>query len=434
MNKTLYLLVSLLCFATFCVGMIAKTADSAKATPTPAQATPPGGAPCTYKVNFQSGKLSDVVRSAQNSHKLLFAATDSRRCGSCDVFACDVFNNPEVVNLLNDNFVNMNLNLDEEEYFHLRGSQELGAHPAFLVFNGNGYLIDKISDLKDAKQLVAQAKEVLKRYSNIDIVNLKSDRDKYTMGERDPDFLYNLAFKMKCAGYYYNTVVSDYFKTQTVAQLQLDKNRTFIYEFSDNVENAAINHFLLDLNYFKSGLGSERANEHVKMAVRNSIAAAIAERDQYLFSKAIEISEKAYLPNAESFMYYIQSEYYEGIRDWDNFASITTKYVQDYRITDPEFLNTVALKYFLFVTESRKLKNAEEWLLKSISIESEFDNNFLLARLYRKMGECKKARDYAINAIEIAQIRNTQGSNIDHNEAGRFLDNLANIGCRDPQP
>ncbi len=438
MNRKIYLLCSILCFATLCVGMVAKqTYARTWAGPTLSTAPKAVGSqqPCTFQVNFVEGNLKVATENAQKSHKkLLFAATDSRQCGSCDVLACDIFNNPEVVGFLNQNFVNLNLDLDDTQHFHLRGSQELGLKPAFLFFTTNGYLVDKVTEIKDAKDLIAQAGKVLERYQSIDIVNLQSDRDKYTMGERDPEFLHDLAFKMKAAGYYYNTIVADYFKTQTVQQLQSPKNRTFIYEFSDNVENTAIDNFLIDLSYFKSVLGSDRANEHVKMAVRNSIEAAITDRDQNLFAKARVVSEKTYLPNIENFMYHIQSEYYEGIGDWDNFVRISTKYVQDYKVTDPQFLNTVSLKYFLFVADRKKLKNAEEWLLKSIEIESEYHNNFLLARLYRKMGECKKARDYAVTAIDIAKIRTQQGTPTDYNEAGKFLNNLATIGCSDPEP
>lgn len=437
MLRTRHFIGGLLCFATLCVGMISHKGYSGALLSAPAIniADTQASQPCTYQVDFVRGSLADgVAQISESNKKMLFAATDSRRCGSCDVLACDIFNNPEVVDLLNNNFVNMNLNLDNADYFHLKGSQALGSTPAFLFFTSNGYLVDKVTDIKDAKDLVAQAGKILKRYNDIDLVNLRQDRDKYAMGERDPDFLYDLAFKMKAAGVYYNTVVADYFKTQTVEDLALSQNRTFIYEFSDNVENAAIDNFLIDLPYFKSGIGSERTNEHIKMAIRNSIAAAINDRDQNLYAKAKKVSEKSYLPNSEAFLYYIQSEYYEGIKDWDNFAQITTKYVEDYKITDPEFLNTVSLKYFLYVTDKPKLKNAETWLLKSIDIESEYENNFLLAKLYRKMGKCEKAKTYALTAVEIAQIRMKQGIVIDYNEAGRFLNNLSTIGCGDPEP
>ena len=401
-------------------------------TPKPIASAPPT---CTYKVNFIDGSLKQGIEQANLSgKKILFAATKSRQCGSCDVLACDIFNNPEVVGLLNKNFVNVNLNLDENDYFHLKGSQALGKTPTFLFFTSNGYLVDKVSDIRDAKDLVEQADKILQRYQNIDLINLQQDRDEYSIGRRDPDFLHDLAFKMKAAGLYYNAIVSDYFKTQTVEQLQTQKNRTFIYEFSDNVENSAIDNFLIDLPYFKAGMSSEKANEHIKMAIRNSIAAAINDRDQTLFVKSKRIIEKAYLPQSESFLYYIQSEYYEGIKDWENFAKITTKYIQDYKITDPEFLNTVALKYFLYVNEKPRLKEAESWLLKSIEIESEYDNNFLLARLYRKMGKCTEAKNAALTAIQIAQIRREQGSQIDYNEAGKFLDSLRERGCGDPEP
>lgn len=424
--------------ASLCIGIFTQNSYSGVLSPTKQNllaSAKPAPATCTYKVNFINESLEKGIDQINSTGKtILFAATKSRQCGSCDVLACDIFNNPEVVGLLNNNFVNVNLDLDEGNYFHLKGSQEIGKSPAFLFFTSNGYLVDKVTDIKDAKDLVEQATKVLKRYQNIDLINLQQDRDEYSIGRRDPEFLYNLAFKMKAAGLYYNTIVSDYFKTQTVEELQAQKNRMFIYEFSDNIENSAIDNFLLDLPYFKAGMNSDKANEHIKMAIRNSIASAINDRDQTLFAKSKRIIEKAYLPNSESFLYYIQSEYFEGIKDWESFAKITTKHIQDYKITDADFLNTVALKYFLYVNDKARLKDAEGWLLKSIGIESEYENNFLLARLYRKMGKCNDAKNYALTAIEIAQIRREQGIPIDYNEAGKFLDSLRERGCGEPEP
>lgn len=376
-------------------------------------------------LSFIEGSLADILDKAQTDKKHVFVHTFSRYCETCQSYAKQLFANQSVVQFYNNNFINYKLDLDENKYTNFARIHELGHSPALLYYNSKGRLVRKAVNVTKPEELIETGHRVLnlRERSKSNWQNLQAMKEKYKYTYDDPEFLHDFAYLLKTFEEPYNMIVNQYIETQSLEELNSDRNRAFIYDFSDNLENNAIDYFVLDLAHFKAVVGGKQINEKIKIAIYNSISIAIKERDEELFVKTKTIVKDAHLPNSEAFLYYISSEFHEGVKDWDNFAKVTVKYFADYNITEPNLLNNAAEKFYLYLNDKSSLKQALKWAEQSISISSEYHNNLTLARVYKKMGATEKAIDAAKNAIKVAKMRE-DSETINISEAKRLLDRL----------
>jgi hypothetical protein len=71
----------------------------------------------------------------------------------------------------------------------------------------------------------------------------------------------------------------------------------------------------------------------------------------------------------------MRSLYYQGIEDWNGYAKMVSKYMEQHTISDPIVLNDIALKFQRNVNDKKMLRKAILWIQESIRIENEFYNN-----------------------------------------------------------
>ncbi|MEZ4886886.1 MAG: DUF255 domain-containing protein [Chitinophagales bacterium] len=391
-----------------------------------------------YRLDFKKGSLEDVLDLAISSDKALFVHTTSKNCNACDYLATSLYTDTKVAAFYNENFVNYIMDVDEVQNVNFARMHDLGSRPMLVYFNAKGEIVRKEDEIADANQLIAAGNNALHLpiRTSSNRANLENMRAKYNLQFRDPDFLYNYAYMLKTFDEPYNAIVNEYIRTQRTSDMQQDKNRKFLYDFTDNLENSAIDYFIRDAGYFKTVMGGKKINDKLKSAIYNSIQTAVKERDITLFEKAKTVLENCNLPNSREFIFYIETQFYEGIRDWDNYVKVTTKYFNDYNVTDPHMLNYAAFKFAHFVEAKNKsaMKNAIKWAKESIRIDYEYYNHLTLALLYYKTEDFKLSEQLALKALKIAEIRNKTyednkiNKSVDTADASRLIDKLRSRG------
>jgi len=364
---------------------------------------------------------------ANSQDKLLFVHTTSSGCSPCQSIAKDFYKHETVAELYNTYFVNYTLNVDDYAYNNFAKMHDLGKNPALLYFNPNGYMVKKVVEVNSAEDLIETAYNLLKERTPENLETLGQLKEKYVFGYDDNEFLYKLAYLSKTFSEPYNATVNDYLNKLSVDEILSTKNRAFIYDFADNLENNAIDFFILDIHHYKEVVGGRQINDKVKMAIYNSIYTAVKESDEQLFQKALRVTDEAHLPNAEEFKYHISSEYFIGTKDWERYAKLNMKHFEEYNVTDPKQLNEVGEKFHMYVSKKKYLQKSLEWMEKSIGISSEYYNNLTYARLLRKLSRCNDAVTAAQKAIEIAEYRKVTSE-----EAARLIDNIKSRGCSNP--
>lgn len=383
-----------------------------------------------YQVDFLNGSLEQALTQGGRDGKHIFVHTTSSQCLPCDHLAQQLFVDQSVADFYNTNFVNFKLNVDDPSYLNIAQIHGLGKSPAMLYFSPKGFIVKKETNVNNAMEFINTGATVLNldERTEMNYINLQNKLQKYEHGEREVSFLHDLCRQLKTFNEPYNRVVNEYLNSLNTKEMRSPKNRKFVYDFSDNLENDAIDYFLLDVKHFKEVVGGHAINEKVKMAIYNTTLAAIRTRDKVLFDRVQKVARQVHLPNSEAFLFFITSEFFEGIRDWENFAKTTIRYFDKFQVSDPYLLNHAAYKFYLYLSDRQKneLKKALEWTNKSIQIDSEYYNNFTAGLLLNRLGKCRDAIKSAEKAIEIAELR----GNVNPGDASRFVDNLRSRNCR----
>lgn len=373
-----------------------------------------------FPVTFFEGTFDEALKRASHEDKFVFVYPVSQSCGTCSIVANNLFTNNDVAAMHNRNFINYTLDVDEITYHNFARVHDIGIQPTVMFFNPKGDLVTLQNNVNQPEQLVYISAQILNDEARTvdNHSNMLSMGEKYRLGFKDPDFLRDYAYLLKLFNLPFNTVVNEYLATQTLITMQSRQNREFVFHFSDNIENKAIDFFIVDIYNYKKELDSDMVNQRVKMAVYNGVRTAIKMRDVDFFNKAIRIAKESDLPDLDRFLYYLSTDFYEGIKDWENFAKYSIEYFDNHNEENPRILNDAAFKFHMFVQSKSKLKEALNWVEKSIGIESEYYNNYTLALLYNQLEKTDEALLASQKSIDMAK----RAGNVNYIDAQRLMD------------
>ncbi len=372
-------------------------------------------------VKFEKGNWYKVIEKAKEENKLIFVDVMADYCPPCKVMDAEVFPEKSVALFYNEHFISYRIDIEAKESTYLKELFNIKTVPTLLFLTSEGKLIKKLEEGKTAKEFIVLGKEVMSDKRSFMVQVNDNDPDwlrykelerMYQSGTRQPKFLREYAYLLRRYRKPHNMVVNEYLRTQANRK-HLKENRLFVYDFTSNLGNLAVDFFIKDIQHYKQSHGGKKINEKVKTAIYNSILTAIRERDYNLFDKANLIFKDIELPEQDKFVFEMQSLFYQGIEDWENYAEVAYKYLNSKEITDPILLNDIAAKFHQYVNSKKDLKQALKWVKQSIKIENEYYNNTTAASLYHKLGKTKKAIKAAEKAIKIAKLRgrdNYQGA------------------------
>jgi thiol-disulfide isomerase/thioredoxin len=369
-------------------------------------------------INFMNGDWDSVMQQAIEQNKLIFVDVYADYCPPCKQMDAQVFTNKEVAVFYNKNFINYKVNLSNRENHAFQTLHSIKELPALLYFTPDGRVMRKTTGCKEVEEFLEIGSEiayntnegvslVANDYENVKLMQLEEVYNRHTITgmPTSPETLRELSYALRQRRRPYNAVVNDYLLANSKTPRKPEV-RQFIYDFSINLENLAMDYFLKDIVYFKQYYSGNKVNDKIKTAIYNSVLTAIQSRNENLFKKAVSAIQKANLPDEDRYLFEIRSIYYQGIEDWSSFSKVAYNYLTTQKSSDPQLLNDVAFKFQRYVTNKRMLKEAIKWAKKSINMEHEYMNHYALALLYFKTGKNAKALDVCKEAIDVAKTRN----------------------------
>lgn len=361
---------------------------------------------------FQEGSLENAMEKAYNRKAFTFVHTTSGNCTPCNLLAKNFYPNQQVAQLYNTEFVNYQLNVDELEYYNMANILNLGKNATLIYIEPTGNMIRRVENVSSVSELIKNAEEVidLKEKTNSNWLKLEGLYAKVQQGFATPNEMRDCAYLMKTFNQPCTAIVNLYLDTQNPESMATESNRKFLYDFLDNVESHAIDNLLNSITYYKINYGSS-FNDKITLALYNSLRIAVQQRDDRLFEKIMYVLNNASLPFIEDQSYFIKAQYYEGTKNFEKFADITTKYLATRGKANAQLLVVSAEKFFLYLNEDRYYKKALDWTNSAISIEGPtYRNHLIKARLLRKLDNSE-----ALTAAKIAKTE-ALNSNIDTRE------------------
>ncbi len=361
-------------------------------------------------IRFQDAYWYQILKQAQQENKHIFVVVHADYCLPCRKMERDVFTHPKVATFHNTFFINYNVNLSEQDKKDFIKRHSIEVLPSFFYFDPQGKMVWKTTGEKQVKEMLDLGKRIVLK-SAIPIVNNTASKQQslhelqtqYKAGSRDTSLLVDLAYALRMQHQPHAEIVDQYLQQQT--NVKTSKNRSFIYEYANDLESKAIDYLINDIQYFKEYYGPQHVNEKIKNTIYNAVIVAIQRNDKALFTRAQQMIDAAYLPAAHKFKFEINSLYYQSTNDWKAYAKNACQYLQKHPSSDPKLLNHVTRNFCYQVDNGKMLITAIHWIETSIAIENEYYNNETYALLLYKLGQTQQAKQIAEKAIMIAQYR-----------------------------
>jgi thioredoxin-related protein len=354
-------------------------------------------------INFISEdmKWQDVLAKAKAENKIVFVDAHTTWCGPCKWMSANIFPLKEVGDVFNASFVSAKIDMEKGEGVDIASKYAVRAYPTYIFVNGDGELVHKGLGGMPADKFI----EVAKAASN-------PERQYFTMkkrfekGETQSDFLKNMSYAAQDAQDAELAAKASDAYLATQKEWNTPENRAFIMHFANSIESKTFGFILKNQALFEKEMGKGEVEN-----VLNSIPIMDAFRKFFDRStQTLNIAQaKEYLnkflpaPLADKTVSYATLRQYQIKQDMPNVLAQAIVYFDKYPTNNANMLNEFAWMFYENATDRKQLEKAVQWSVKSVQLFDNFPYNDTAAALYFKLGDKKKAKEFAEKAIKRAK-------------------------------
>ena len=350
-------------------------------------------------MKFEEGNFATILAKAKKEKKLVFIDAYTTWCGPCKLMAKNIFPLQAVGDYYNSHFVNAKIDMEKGEGIELAKKYNVKAYPTYLFVDGNGELVHRTLgyvEEKDFIQFAKDAEDPSKRLTAL--------KQKFENGEKDPEFLKNLAgLTIYSDAEFAGRVLERYF----AAKNELDR---------DDVQMVLSGAQSIDSPLYK--VFQSKKAEIIKVITAEKYDAIDKNiKISSLFKKSYNKDTKTwndnyFLTEAQKFMSKEEAEKTlkkaqagRALRDKDfaTYEKLTMELYKDTSALSSEELNSIAWNFFENVSNKSSLEKALAWAQESVKKNENYANTDTLANLYNKIGDKKNAKLWAEKSIELAK-------------------------------
>lgn len=347
-------------------------------------------------IKFNEGQWNDLLAKAKAQNALIFVDAYTTWCGPCKMMASQVFTQKEVGDFYNSKFINAKIDMEKGEGIELAQRYTVQAYPSFLFVDGDGMVVHRAVGYQEAEAFIELGKVALdpgKRLGGL--------ISSYENGNRDPQFLYDLAMaRLNAMDGGHLPVAEEYLATQS--DWNTPQNMELIYYIVDNPDSKLFDYMVKNRAAFEEQFGEDAIIDRVQQLIMQK-AFANGNEGESALSEVDKMYAKVYPEQAARLSANFRMSYYNMLGDVNNFAKSAVDYFDKYPSDDFNELNNVAWTFYESIQDKDMLKKALGWAKRSVELENQYFNNDTLAALYFKLGEKKKGKKAAKTAIDIAK-------------------------------
>ena len=362
----------------------------------------------------------NILDISKKQHKFIFVDAYTSWCGPCKEMDKTVFTDSSVIAFYKENFIN--IKVDMEKGYGIKLSQKFNVHffPTFLFIDSNENLIHRDYKLMSVRDFLQLGSNTINKDSQY-----YSQKMRYIEGERSSDFLRRLSYLSKNAfdDNFSKDVALSYVKSKKDGLD--DENLDFIKEFTSTIDHPFLDIIFGNKELFVKRFGNQYVTWLEETILMNDVVQHSFGIDKLIsMDKAkeyVKLNLKSKHINDEKLISKVQLRKYQFDSNDTNFVKFTIQHFDKYPSENSRVLLIYAESILEKTNDILSLKKAIVLAQKSINIDSNLDNNSILANLYYKIGDKEKAINSAKEAIRIGKK-----ANIDCQETEQFLLKIQN--------
>ncbi|WP_308004903.1 thioredoxin family protein [uncultured Chryseobacterium sp.] len=350
-------------------------------------------------IKFEESNFTTVLAKAKKENKLVFIDAYTTWCGPCKLMAKNIFPQKTVGDYYNSHFINAKIDMEKGEGIEIAKKYNVKAFPTYLFVDGNGELVHRTLGYVEENDFIQFAKD-----AGDPGKRLTALKQKFEDGEKDPEFLKNLAsLTMYNDAEFAGRVMERYFSSKK----ELDREDIqMLLSVAQNADSPMYKIFQAKKDEISKMITPQKyeaidKNIKITSVLKKSYnAQSKTWDDNYFLTEAQKFLSKE---EAEKILKKAQAG--RALRDKDiaKYEKLTLELNQDTSALSSEELNSLAWNFFENVNNKASLEKALVWAQESVKKDENFANTDTLANLYNKTGDKKNAKLWAEKSIELAK-------------------------------
>lgn len=315
-------------------------------------------------MEFFDGAFEEALALAEEEDKLVFVDVYTMWCGPCIVMQETVFPLPEIGEFFNERFVNLKLDMENEEQNgpELGTRYKIGVVPTYLILDTDGTELGRATGGASAIQFISMITRVLGESTSTFVAM----QNRYDSGERSSEFIQQylsdaiveLAFReidnqdsTSVRAYFdegakYKKVAEEYFASRPYAELINERDARFIMYFLEREDrgNELVEFVLANYDEFLDVSSESAMAQFTLNTTLGAVASAaragdekfvdyINDLDAYPLKKAVDHERNRYpdsnrLPERMKASW--ELDYLKAKGDWNEIAAVYESRFQEW--------------------------------------------------------------------------------------------------------
>ncbi|MEQ9404174.1 MAG: DUF255 domain-containing protein [Cyclobacteriaceae bacterium] len=362
------------------------------------------------QIKFEQLEWKQAIEKADKEGKILFVNACVSWSEPCQLLEKYTLADLEVSNFYNDTFVNIQLNVEEYPGIEISESLGIDVYPAMLFIDGSGELLHRGCGALDAGEFLELGRQAM------GVENLKSFERRFDAGERKSEFILSYLNLMDESCLDVEGFASYLLGEKKVEELTDEESFLLIEEYQWDIFSREFQYLTDNRESFESILGKDRVNDKIFNTYLAQYQEIYDAEELHLFGMRALLSEvkKTSFTGSDTLLVMMNLHYYEMMEDWSRYSDYAIEWVGMTGLADPEELNDLAWKFYLFVNDVEKLKIATNWARESVDSDPNPSTIDTYASLLFKQGSKKKAIELERQAIEMAKKLLENSSHYEH--------------------
>ncbi|MEO1253498.1 MAG: DUF255 domain-containing protein [Bacteroidota bacterium] len=351
------------------------------------------------QISFESSWEIALAKSKQ-TEKPIFLNASAEWCEPCKEMADYTFTDLEVANFFNKNFINVTMDMEDYPGVELAERYTVSVFPSFLFIDRNENILHRSCGAVDASEFLRLGKEAL-----VDSLTFQHFEEQYRRGERDVDFMMDYLALLEDACLDAERFAENYLENVGLENLSHETSWEIFAAYQWNIFSPEFQYLLENKGVFERSLDPKIVNAKIYdtyLAQYQEVFEA-EELHDFGMSALLYAIEDVTFTGSDTLKVMMNLHYAEFKENWEAYADHAIELVGMTGENDPEQLNELAWKFYLFVEDKNQLKIASSWAKQSVDQLPEPSVIDTYASLQYKLGEKRQAIELGKQALELAK-------------------------------
>lgn len=342
----------------------------------------------------------EAITKARMSGKLIFLNAYAEWCEPCKEMEEYTFTDLEVANYFNSNFINVHLDMEDYPGVELAEEYSIAVFPSYLFIDGNGNVVHRGCGAMDANQFLHLGED-----AKIDSITLLAMEKRFDSGDRSPDFMIGYLELLEDACLDAERFAADYLKGIELEKLTEETPWEVFASYQWDIYSREFQYLLNNRNNFEDALGQKVVNAKLYDTYLSQYQEVFEAEELHDFGMRalLHSFQDVSFTGADTLRLMMNLHYSEYKENWAEYAEFAIDLVGMTDINDPEQLNELAWKFYLFVDNKSQLEIASSWAQQAVDKQPEPSIIDTYASLQFKLGNKKKAIELEKRALALAE-------------------------------